>query len=82
VQDKLLAADKPCREGTEDCRDPFDEAIELLAATGDGELDRNDSTGVRLKEDSDVVSALQSHKNNRSHSPPLAATAATAALAP
>ena len=77
--DELPAVDDPYREGTEDRGDSFDEAIEILAATGDGELDRNDSMDVGLKEDSDVINAPQSHENDMSHSshmtPALAATA-------
>jgi len=68
-QDELPAADDPYREGIEDCGDPFDEAIKLLTATGDSELDRNDSTGDGLKEDSNAISAPQSHENDRPHSP-------------
>jgi hypothetical protein len=69
VKDGLLAVDDPILEGA-DCQDPYggqdpyDESIKLLAtASNDDPIDN------RLKEDSDVISALQSHENDRSQSP-------------
>ena len=66
VRDDPLAVDNPILEGA-DCqdpyggRDPYDESMKLLATVGDDEpIDSG------LKEDSDVISALQSHENNRS----------------
>lgn len=60
-------------------KDPFDEALELLATVGDDE-----PTDGRPKEDGDGVSAPQSHENDTSHSShmtrTLAAPAAPAAI--
>jgi hypothetical protein len=80
VKDGLLAVDDPILEGA-DCQDPYggqdpyDESIKLLAtASNDDPIDN------RLKEDSDVISALQSHENDGCHSPYI--TPAPAAPAP
>jgi hypothetical protein len=86
VRDDLLAVDDPILEGP-DCQDPYggqdpyDESMKLLATAGDDEpIDGG------LKEDSDVISAPQSHENDRSQSPhmtpALAAPAAPPAAAP
>jgi hypothetical protein len=69
VRDDLLAIDDPILEGA-DCQDPYggqdpyDESTKLLAISGDDE-----PIDSRLKEDSDVKNAPQSHENDRSHSP-------------
>jgi hypothetical protein len=79
VRDDLPAANNPILEGS-DCQDPYggqdpyNESIKLLATTGDDEpIDGG------LKEDSDAISALQSQRNDRSHSPHM--TPAPTALA-
>lgn len=83
MRDDLLAVDDPILEGA-DCQDPYggqdpyDESMNLLATAGDDE-----PIDTRLKEDSDVISAPQSHRNDRSHSPYMTpAPAAPAAPAP
>jgi hypothetical protein len=62
-------------------RDPFDEALKLLAFVAANKL-----TDGGLKEEGDGISALQSHENDRSHSslmtPTLAAPTALAAPVP
>lgn len=85
AQDELLAISDPKLAHKEDCQDPFDgqdpynEAIKLLAATSDGELECSDSMDV-FKEDSDVISPSQSHAKDGSHSSYI--TPAPAATAP
>jgi hypothetical protein len=83
VRDDLLAVDDPILEGP-NCQDPYgsqdpyDESMKLLATAGDDE-----PIDSRLKGDSDVISARQSHENDRSQSPHMTpAPTAPAALAP
>lgn len=80
MRDELPAADDPSLEGAKDCEDRYDEAIELLAATSNGELERDGSKNGEPKEDSDVVGVPQSGMNDRSHSPHMTAAVAAAAL--
>jgi hypothetical protein len=80
VRDDLLAVDDPILEGA-DCQDPYggqdpyNKSIKLLATAGDEPIDGG------LKEDSDAISALQSHENDGSHSPHMT-PAPTAPAAP
>ena len=70
--DDLLAIDDLISEGP-DSQDPYDESMKLLAtAVDDKPIDG------RLKEDSDVTSSLQSHKN-RSRSLHMTSTSAAPA---
>jgi hypothetical protein len=65
VQDELPAADDTESEYTKCCQDPFngqdpyDEAIKLLAAVCDGELEHNNSIDGGSKEDTNTMSAPQ-----------------------
>jgi hypothetical protein len=83
VWDELSAVDDRKLEGTEDCQnacggqDPYNDTVKFPTTAGDGALEGNDSTDGGPKEDSDVVSALQS---DSSHSPHM--TLALAATAP
>jgi hypothetical protein len=69
VRDDLPAVDDPILERA-DCQDPFggqdpyDESLKLLATAGDDE-----PIDSRLKEDSNIISAPQSHEDDRCHSP-------------
>jgi hypothetical protein len=79
VRDDLLAVDDPILEGTNcqdpySSQDPYDKSMKLLATAGDDEpIDSG------LKEDSDIISAPQSHENDRSHSPYITPTPAAPA---
>jgi hypothetical protein len=70
VQDELPAVDDPELDYTKDSQDPissqdpYKEAIKLLAATGDGELERSDSTDGRPREHSDFMSAPRRRMND------------------
>jgi hypothetical protein len=82
MKEDLLAVDDLILEGS-DCQDPyggqdpFDESMKLLATAGDEPIDGG------LKEDGDVISAPQSHENDRCHSPRMTpAPAAPAATTP
>lgn len=54
--------------------------MKLLAATGDGELERSDSTDGRPREDGDLISGQQSRMNDRAQSPYLTAARVVTAL--
>ena len=86
MRDDLLAVDDPTLEGPDyqdHCggQDSYGKSVKLLATAGDDE-----SIDSGLKEDSDVINALQSHGNDRSQSPYIipapAALATPAATAP
>jgi hypothetical protein len=69
MRDDLLAVDDLILEGADyqdpySGQDPYNESMKLLATAGEDE-----PTNGRLKEDSDVISAPQSHENDRSQSP-------------
>jgi hypothetical protein len=74
----ILFLEGPNYQDLYSSQDPYDESIKLLATAGDDEpIDGG------LKEDSNVIGALQSYENDRSQSPyitpTLAAPAAPAA---
>jgi hypothetical protein len=78
MREDLLAVDDSILEGSDiqdpyGGQDPYNETMKLLATAGDEPIDGG------LKEDGDVISAPQSHENDRSHSPRM--TPAPAALA-
>jgi hypothetical protein len=68
VQDEVPAADDTESEYTKGCQDPFngqdpyDGAIELLAAVCDSELEHNDSMDGGPKENTNITSASQPTK--------------------
>jgi hypothetical protein len=80
MREDLLAVDDPILEGSDSqdtygCQDPYNESMKLLATASEDE-----PIDSRLKEDSNVISAPQSHENDGSHSPHI--TPAPAATAP
>jgi hypothetical protein len=76
VQDELPAIDNPCLEGTEDCRDPYDDTFHLLAAVADGLPKCRLSKEGDLEENSDNLVTSCSGMNDKPCSPHITPTAA------
>lgn len=73
--DQHLTVDDLCLEGTEDCRDPYDDAFHLLAAVGDGLPKSCVSKKGDLEEKSDGLVTSCSGMKDKSRSPQITTTA-------
>jgi hypothetical protein len=74
--DQHLTIDDPCLEGTEDCRDPYGEALHLLAAVADGLPKSCVSKKGDLEEKGDSLVTSCSGMKDKPRSPHIMATAA------
>jgi hypothetical protein len=73
--DQHLAVDDPCLESTEDCRGPYGEALQLLAAVADGLPKSCVSKGVELEKKSGSLVTSCSGMKDKPRSPHITATA-------